>query len=152
MKSLILCNIKDPSKNSLRFQHEISHQKCFKRSSISYAAIAFLAILENFADIALKMLKKHSMLALERDENNDTGLHVLARQPGVFTGRSQWWLPNQILDYSKFLQSLLILGKLGNRVHVLLILLFMHSSHFYQSTNISVCVNIYLYIIKIHNK
>ncbi|KAL5158266.1 hypothetical protein HKD37_15G042785 [Glycine soja] len=90
----------DPSKNSLRFQHEISHQKCFKRSSISYAAIAFLAILENFADIALKMLKKHSMLALERDENNDTGLHVLARQPGGFTGRSQWWLPNQILDYS----------------------------------------------------
>ncbi|XP_028203963.1 uncharacterized protein LOC114387906 isoform X2 [Glycine soja] len=65
-----------------------------------WTTLFFLCIKNGLYDIALKMLKKHSMLALERDENNDTGLHVLARQPGGFTGRSQWWLPNQILDYS----------------------------------------------------
>ncbi|KAL5158267.1 Ankyrin repeat-containing protein ITN1 [Glycine soja] len=50
-----------------------------------WTTLFFLCIKNGLYDIALKMLKKHSMLALERDENNDTGLHVLARQPGMKT-------------------------------------------------------------------
>jgi len=36
---------------------------------------------EIFADLALQMLQKQSTLALVRNRNNETGLHILARKP-----------------------------------------------------------------------
>ncbi|RDX93213.1 hypothetical protein CR513_24560 [Mucuna pruriens] len=86
-----------------------------------WTALFFLCIKNELYDIALQMLQKHSMLALARDENNDTGLHVLARKPCGFSGPGEWYLQNQIFNSRKFLQSLL-LGKLGNWVYVLCML------------------------------
>ncbi|KAL2604094.1 hypothetical protein AAZV13_09G050000 [Glycine max] len=65
-----------------------------------WTTLFFLCIKNGLYDIALKMLQEHSMLALERDENNDTALHLLARMPSGFTGHGQWYPPSQILNNS----------------------------------------------------
>ncbi|XP_028073550.1 uncharacterized protein LOC114275747 isoform X2 [Camellia sinensis] len=40
-------------------------------------------------DVALDILKHHPQLAVARDGNGETALHVLARKPSAFTGGSQ---------------------------------------------------------------
>ena len=40
--------------------------------------------MESFADLALKMLERRHKLALERDENGETALHILAQMPSEF--------------------------------------------------------------------
>lgn len=39
-------------------------------------------------DLALEMLKDHPDLAVARDRNSETALHVLARKPSTFAGRN----------------------------------------------------------------
>jgi len=115
---------------------------------------SLLTNLENFADIALQILQERSMLAVARDENDDTGLHLLARKTCGFSVGDQWYLPNQILNSSKFLQSLLPTWK--TRVlasyspYTAFHTLYSHWP-FANSYNNS-CVNIYSYIIQIYNK
>ncbi|CAL5408895.1 unnamed protein product [Camellia sinensis] len=43
----------------------------------------------DFYDVALDILKHHPQLAVARDGNGETALHVLARKPSAFTGGSQ---------------------------------------------------------------
>ena len=40
--------------------------------------------MESFVDLALKMLQGRHGLALERDENGETALHILAQMPSEF--------------------------------------------------------------------
>ncbi|KAG2398535.1 uncharacterized protein HKW66_Vig0089840 [Vigna angularis] len=63
-----------------------------------FTMLFFLCIKTELYDIALQIVQKHSRLALERDENNDTGLHLLARKTCGFSVHGQWYLPNQILN------------------------------------------------------
>ncbi|XP_061373855.1 uncharacterized protein LOC133316151 isoform X2 [Gastrolobium bilobum] len=56
----------------------------------------FVCIKNGLYDLALQMLQKQSMLALARNENNETGLHVLARKPSDCRG--QWYLQNQVIS------------------------------------------------------
>ncbi|CAJ1975912.1 unnamed protein product [Sphenostylis stenocarpa] len=65
-----------------------------------WTMLFFLCIKTGLYDIALQILQQHSMLALARDENYDTGLHLLARKTSDFSGRGQWYHPNQILNSS----------------------------------------------------
>lgn len=39
-------------------------------------------------DLALEMLEDHPDLAVARDRNSETALHVLARKPSTFAGRN----------------------------------------------------------------
>ncbi|TKY72709.1 Ankyrin repeat-containing protein [Spatholobus suberectus] len=60
----------------------------------------FRCIKNEFYDIALQMVQEHSMLAFARDENNETGLHLLARKPSGFSCRGYWYLQNKIINSS----------------------------------------------------
>ncbi|XP_044497675.1 ankyrin repeat-containing protein NPR4-like [Mangifera indica] len=51
-------------------------------------AIFFTFINTGFCDLALEMLKDHPDLAVARDRNSETALHVLARKPSTFAGRN----------------------------------------------------------------
>ncbi|KAK7329323.1 hypothetical protein VNO77_23481 [Canavalia gladiata] len=58
----------------------------------------FLCIKTGLYDIALQMLQKKSRLALARNEDNDTGLHLLARNLSSGSScRGQWYLQSQII-------------------------------------------------------
>ncbi|KAK7413005.1 hypothetical protein VNO78_04817 [Psophocarpus tetragonolobus] len=65
-----------------------------------WTILFFQCIKNEFYDIALKMVREHSMLALARDDNNHTGLHVLARKPCDSSACGGWNIPNKILNYS----------------------------------------------------
>ncbi|KAK3040678.1 hypothetical protein RJ639_028374 [Escallonia herrerae] len=47
------------------------------------------AITSNLFDVALDVIQRYPELALDRDENGDTALHVLARKPSAFLSGSQ---------------------------------------------------------------
>ncbi|XP_068482017.1 ankyrin repeat-containing protein NPR4-like isoform X3 [Phaseolus vulgaris] len=65
-----------------------------------FTMLFFRCIKSELYDIALQILQERSMLAVARDENNDTGLHLLARKTCGFSVGDQWYLPNQILNSS----------------------------------------------------
>ena len=67
----------------------------------------FLSMLEDFADLALEIIRKIPGVALERNENMETGLHILARKPSAFKIQSRTYL-NQLMDSRKFAKSLFI--------------------------------------------
>ncbi|XP_065854747.1 ankyrin repeat-containing protein ITN1-like [Euphorbia lathyris] len=47
------------------------------------------AITSNLLDIALELIQKHPELAIARDGNGETALHVLSRKPGAFYSGTQ---------------------------------------------------------------
>ncbi|KAJ0018537.1 hypothetical protein Pint_12215 [Pistacia integerrima] len=51
-------------------------------------AIFFIFINTGFCDLALELLKDHTELAVARDKNSETALHVLARMPSTIAGRN----------------------------------------------------------------
>ncbi|KAJ0018397.1 hypothetical protein Pint_12343 [Pistacia integerrima] len=51
-------------------------------------AIFFTFINTGFCDLALELLKDHTELAVARDKNSETALHVLARMPSTIAGRN----------------------------------------------------------------
>ncbi|KAK0602566.1 hypothetical protein LWI29_034815 [Acer saccharum] len=52
-------------------------------------ALFFMSISTGLYDMALKLLKSHSVLAVSRDEDNDeTALHMLARKPKSMTSQA----------------------------------------------------------------
>ncbi|KAG4990595.1 hypothetical protein JHK87_024052 [Glycine soja] len=50
-------------------------------------ALFFFCLKTDIYDLALKVLREKPRLALARDENQETGLHVLARKPSSFSCR-----------------------------------------------------------------
>lgn len=54
-----------------------------------YLQLPCLKVWLNFSDLALKLLEDHSGLAVARDGNYETALHVLARKPSAFASRNQ---------------------------------------------------------------
>ncbi|TKY72708.1 26S proteasome non-ATPase regulatory subunit 10 [Spatholobus suberectus] len=60
----------------------------------------FLCINTGIYDLALKMLQEYPMLALARNENKETGLHVLARKPSAFSCQGRRY-PNQLMNSRK---------------------------------------------------
>ncbi|XP_027905190.1 uncharacterized protein LOC114164653 [Vigna unguiculata] len=60
----------------------------------------FLSINTAIYDLALKMLQDNPMLALARNENEETGLHVLARKSSAFSCEGRR-CPNQFMNSRK---------------------------------------------------
>ncbi|KAL2494108.1 Ankyrin repeat family protein [Forsythia ovata] len=54
-----------------------------------YIALLLATISSDLFDIALKILEHKPELAIERDPNGETALHVLARKPSAFSGKSE---------------------------------------------------------------
>ncbi|RVX11645.1 hypothetical protein CK203_015765 [Vitis vinifera] len=52
-------------------------------------------------DVALDILHHHPALAVERDENDETALHLLARKPSAFSGGDQLHMWNTFINSSK---------------------------------------------------
>ncbi|KAI4332577.1 hypothetical protein L6164_017476 [Bauhinia variegata] len=64
----------------------------------------FICINTGIDDLALKMLEERPELALARDENNETALHVLARNPRVAEHKNQHMNSGVILKQVRVLQ------------------------------------------------
>ncbi|KOM39806.1 hypothetical protein LR48_Vigan04g000400 [Vigna angularis] len=60
----------------------------------------FLCINTSIYDLALKMLQDNPLLALARNENKETGLHVLARKSSAFSCEGRRY-PNQFINSRK---------------------------------------------------
>ncbi|KAL2474725.1 Ankyrin repeat family protein [Abeliophyllum distichum] len=54
-----------------------------------YVALLLATISSDLFDVALKILEHKPELAIERDPNGETALHVLARKPSAFSGKSE---------------------------------------------------------------
>ncbi|KAK7303886.1 hypothetical protein RJT34_14804 [Clitoria ternatea] len=65
-----------------------------------WVLLFFLCINTGIYDLALTMLETNSRLALARNENRETGLHVLARKPSAFSFQGRRY-PNQFISSSK---------------------------------------------------
>lgn len=65
-----------------------------------WTTLFFLCIKNDLYDLALQMLREQSMLALARDEYDETGLHILARKPCDLSSRGQWYLQSKIMNSS----------------------------------------------------
>ncbi|KAJ0017088.1 hypothetical protein Pint_12196 [Pistacia integerrima] len=52
-------------------------------------ALFFTCLTNGFYDLAFKMLKDDPELAVARDENSETALHVLARKPSICSSKNQ---------------------------------------------------------------
>ncbi|KAJ0016555.1 hypothetical protein Pint_12175 [Pistacia integerrima] len=52
-------------------------------------ALFFTCLTNGLYDLALKMLKGDPKLAMARDRNSETALHVLARKPSIFSDKNQ---------------------------------------------------------------
>ncbi|WCJ28758.1 Ankyrin repeat family protein [Euphorbia peplus] len=56
------------------------------------------AITSNLLDIALELIQKHPELAIARDGNGETALHVLSRKPGAFYSGTQLGIRQRFPD------------------------------------------------------
>ncbi|GKU92685.1 hypothetical protein SLEP1_g6384 [Rubroshorea leprosula] len=54
-----------------------------------YIGLLIAAISTDLFDVALCVIQRHPELAIIRDQNGDTALHVLARKPLAFTGKRE---------------------------------------------------------------
>ncbi|KAI4332585.1 hypothetical protein L6164_017481 [Bauhinia variegata] len=64
----------------------------------------FICINNGIDDLALKMLEKRSGLALARDENNETALHILARNPHIAEHKNQHMNSGMIMKQTQAIQ------------------------------------------------
>ena len=55
-------------------------------------------------DLALKILEREPSLALARDANGDTALHVLARKPSTIANKRQLGIWKRCINSCKFLE------------------------------------------------
>ncbi|XP_061373857.1 uncharacterized protein LOC133316152 [Gastrolobium bilobum] len=65
-----------------------------------WSLLFFLCINTGIYDLALKMLQTNPILALARNENNETGFHVLARKPSAFNRQGRRY-QNQLMNSNK---------------------------------------------------
>ncbi|KAK7329324.1 hypothetical protein VNO77_23482 [Canavalia gladiata] len=65
-----------------------------------WCLLFFLSINTGIYDLALRMLQTKPRLALARNENRETGLHVLARKPSAFCCQGQRY-PNRLINSCK---------------------------------------------------
>ncbi|KDO77346.1 hypothetical protein CISIN_1g044420mg, partial [Citrus sinensis] len=69
-------------------------------------ALFFTCISTDLHDLALKLLEDHSGLAVARDGNYETALHVLARKPSAFASRNQGLLTRLMHSALQLVKSL----------------------------------------------
>ncbi|XP_031278610.1 ankyrin repeat-containing protein NPR4-like [Pistacia vera] len=63
-------------------------------------ALFFTCLTNGLYDLALKMLKGDPKLAMARDRNSETALHVLARKPSIFSDKNQGLFRRLINSFS----------------------------------------------------
>ncbi|KAL1359294.1 hypothetical protein HN51_004582 [Arachis hypogaea] len=62
--------------------------------------IFFLLLQNGLYDLALQMLEENKGLASAQNDENETGLHILARKPADFTHQGPWNLRNLVMGSS----------------------------------------------------
>ncbi|WVZ19163.1 hypothetical protein V8G54_006485 [Vigna mungo] len=78
----------------------------------------FLCINTSIYDLALQMLQDNPLLALARNENKETGLHVLARKSSAFSSEGRR-CPNQFINSLNRHVKLFVIGKNPSLAHQL---------------------------------
>ncbi|CBI27455.3 unnamed protein product, partial [Vitis vinifera] len=66
--------------------------------STNQSSNSLFVIFIHDADVALDILHHHPALAVERDENDETALHLLARKPSAFSGGDQLHMWNTFIN------------------------------------------------------
>lgn len=65
----------------------VTDDKCLTKED--YVSLLIVAIKSDLYDVAVHIIQKKPELAIERDPNGETALHVLARKPDVFSCRKK---------------------------------------------------------------
>ena len=75
--------------------------KLYKVNKLAQKFFICNILLIHHADVALDVSSHHPTLAVERDGNGETALHLLARKPSAFSGGDQLHIWNTVINSSK---------------------------------------------------